>query len=744
MDHWKESAITNKGNELLNEMMAGRNFVLTRAVGGSGLVAANELAEQIALVDPKQELSIVEEKNGPTGKDIEIQVFNEGVTEEYPIQQVGVYGKLEGDTEDVLVLLMQDRNNVTVPVESEGYFLFSLFCFIKITNTGRFHVNIDTAGIASHEFVRRKIKEHNEAPEAHPSLLSTATKALAAATGGEEWGYSTEKTYPLGAYCNRDGKLYRSIVSIDTPEEWTAGHWEETSAAEEMATIGAVAQSAMNAATGGDEAKFSVEKPYSVGDYCSKDGVLYVCTTEIANGEEWNPSHWEATDTTKELQKVVHPKITVNVTAGSVVTCAKGSISMTATAESGQASFAVSDYGDWTLQATLDGKTTAAEIVTVEQVKEYRVKLLYAKVFGVMWNYASPSTELTRLNPSNDPNSLANMTITGTPTPAVGTGAGSSPFDSFYPWAGMEEYNIIGNEIGPKRGEAGFSRTAHDTMVYIPEFFFKVIHDPANSRIYYYIADGRAPGFEKHPGSGNYLGRYNTGAGHVSKSGVAPLVSITRNDFRVGAAGKGTKWSQYDYATWCAVWLLYLVEFSSWDSQAKIGKGYTNSDHTGAINSGGTDTMTYHTGRPVGTDGDTSVQYRHIEDPWGNVWQFIDGINVNDGVAYICIDHTKFADDTTDNYVSAGIVMLNTNAAWQYIKGLGVSETVPWGFFPTVTGGSEVTFVADGLVSRPGWRVLIVGGSWDHALLAGLFCFGFLEPSSNLYARIGGRLLKKP
>ena len=88
--------------------------------------------------------------------------------------------------------------------------------------------------------------------------------------------------------------------------------------------------------------------------------------------------------------------------------------------------------------------------------------------------------------------------------------------------------------------------------------------------------------------------------------------------------------------------------------------------------------------------------------------------------------------------------MLNTNAAWQYIKGLGVSETVPWGFFPTVTGGSEVTFVADGLVSRPGWRVLIVGGSWDHALLAGLFCFGFSEPSSYLLANIGGRLLKKP
>ena len=49
-----------------------------------------------------------------------------------------------------------------------------------------------------------------------------------------------------------------------------------------------------------------------------------------------------------------------------------------------------------------------------------------------------------------------------------------------------------------------------------------------------------------------------------------------------------------------------------------------------------------------------------------------------------------------------------------------------------------------GLISRPGWRVLIVGGHWGNALHAGLFCFHFLEPSSGLYGHIGGRLLKKP
>lgn len=135
-----------------------------------------------------------------------------------------------------------------------------------------------------------------------------------------------------------------------------------------------------------------------------------------------------------------------------------------------------------------------------------------------------------------------------------------------------------------------------------------IIDDAANKKRYFYIADKAKSGFTKHPGSGKYVGRYNTISGHYSKTGSAPLVNLTRASARSGARGKGSKWSEYDFASWCAVWLLYLVEFSDWDSQSKIGRGYVDGNSS-AISSGGTDSMIYHTGRAAGTDGKTAVQY---------------------------------------------------------------------------------------------------------------------------------------
>ena len=64
--------------------------------------------------------------------------------------------------------------------------------------------------------------------------------------------------------------------------------------------------------------------------------------------------------------------------------------------------------------------------------------------------------------------------------------------------------------------------------------------------------------------------------------------------------------------------------------------------------------MIFHTGRASGTDGTTAVQYRHIENPWGNIHEWIDGVNFSDGTVYVCNDHSKFADDTSTNYTSIG------------------------------------------------------------------------------------------
>ena len=47
------------------------------------------------------------------------------------------------------------------------------------------------------------------------------------------------------------------------------------------------------------------------------------------------------------------------------------------------------------------------------------------------WNYGAQSTTLSRLTKTSDPNGLVNVNITTEPSPALGTGAGSSPFDSY-------------------------------------------------------------------------------------------------------------------------------------------------------------------------------------------------------------------------------------------------------------------------------------------------------------------------
>ena len=106
----------------------------------------------------------------------------------------------------------------------------------------------------------------------------------------------------------------------------------------------------------------------------------------------------------------------------------------------------------------------------------------------------------------------------------------------------MEEYNVTSGKIGPKFGESGFSRSNTDVMVFIPEFYYRVIDDASGKNRYFYIADKKTGGFEKHPGSGRYVGRYNTGSGHVSLTGWSPLVNITRASARIGAKSKGSGW----------------------------------------------------------------------------------------------------------------------------------------------------------------------------------------------------------
>lgn len=364
-------------------------------------------------------------------------------------------------------------------------------------------------------------------------------------------------------------------------------------------------------------------------------------------------------------------------------------------------------------------------------------------VFGVSWDSSNPSTALTRLTKANDPNKLVTVDITTEPVPAVGTGSGSSPFDKYMPWMEMEEYNIEAETgMRTKKGNSNFTRTqpTKPVLVKIPEFYYKV--EKSGTIFRYYVADGPVDEFHLHPGSGCYVARYEAIGSNNSSLGsflgsysstLAPSTRQTRDTYRTRARNMASGFQLYDFAAWCAVGLLYLVEFADWDSQKKIGPGIVND--TAAHKTGETDAMVYHTGRANSGD-NSAVQYRGIENPWGNVWEWVDGINFNNYAPVICTDPTKYADDTTTNYTVAGVPLGGSGST----KTLGISTNLPWAYLPREPGGSETTYIPDSMNSSSAWKVLMVGGSRGNSSAAGLFCFHAGNSSSSSGVSIGTRL----
>lgn len=356
-------------------------------------------------------------------------------------------------------------------------------------------------------------------------------------------------------------------------------------------------------------------------------------------------------------------------------------------------------------------------------------------VFGVSWDSSNPSTALTRLTKANDPNKLVTVDITTEPVPAVGTGSGSSPFDSYMPWMGMEEVDI---DASGRVYPANRTSPSSATCVKIPQFYYKV--EKSGNIFRYYVADGPIDGFSLHPGSESYIARYE---GYlVNKSGGQALCSysntpaktgLTRAEFRNYAKNFASNAQLYDFAAWCAVGLLYRVEYADWGSQEKIGPGIVND--TAAHKTGETDAMVYHTGRANSGD-NSAVQYRGIENPWGNVWEWVDGINFNNYAPVICTDPTKYADDTTTNYTVAGVPLGGSGST----KTLGISTNLPWAYLPREPGGSETTYIPDSMNSSSAWKVLMVGGSRGNSSAAGLFCFHAGNSSSSSGVSIGTRL----
>ena len=368
-----------------------------------------------------------------------------------------------------------------------------------------------------------------------------------------------------------------------------------------------------------------------------------------------------------------------------------------------------------TITSIAEGNTNL--IISLTEGLNYQSKtvsipltILDSKCFGVIWNYGESSPVLTRLTRENDPNHIVTHSPTIEPTACIGTTAGQSWFDDYMPWAGMERKNYVDGQI------VDFVDYSNgETYVYIPQFWSKIINDTEESKMYIYISAVQDSRFTLHPGSGKYMSRYECNSNFLSAPGTKPKVKTPLGGFRTGITAIDNKHYQYDIHTYAALELLYIVEFAHLNTQSKIGAGITSGG--AALTIGETDILTYHTGRVDGTaDNVSAVQYRWIENLWGNVWNWVDGILIQDGLVYICNDRANYASSITNDYESTG---LYTPAANNWHK--TDQDYNNCYLIPLTTGSSDSTYTCDYYYYSSRLCGLSVGGGFSDGSGAGLF-----------------------
>ena len=164
--------------------------------------------------------------------------------------------------------------------------------------------------------------------------------------------------------------------------------------------------------------------------------------------------------------------------------------------------------------------------------------------------------------------------------------------------------------------------------------------------------------------------------------------------------------------------------------------------HACAQKEGGCDSLGMKSGCLV-NDSQHAVIYRGIENIFGNVFNWIDGLNIQEYQAYICRNPEEYISDKFEApYNKLGYV--NCNERDMYIKKLGFDEKNPDIALPIEIGGGagSSSGMCDFYTSSEGNRVALVGGSFIYGASAGLWYWNCSSSSTTSYLHCGARLLK--
>ena len=387
-------------------------------------------------------------------------------------------------------------------------------------------------------------------------------------------------------------------------------------------------------------------------------------------------------------------------------------------------------------------------------------------------------------------------------------------FDSYSMYGGRRRCNVADNgTINAFYGESGYTEDGSNgqVMVYQPKFYYQRV--PINTtsnkvgkiitRDSFIISATAQSGFKLHPifvsESGEELdyvlfsayegGLYDVSAGTyatgtatnvdfnndklVSISGAKPITGssgLSLQNAEKLANNRGTGWHIYTLQAESANQMLEIIEFGTMNGQSALGKGVSNivinGDYNKAAITGSTSSLGNGSGRATSTvievngststqtdDDKTSISYRGVENPWGNVWEMLNGVMIygntssNGGVPYICKNFTYSYSALSNNYESTGFSLPNSS---NWISALGYGEKkYDWVLMPAEASNANSALP----IGDNGWfdsnlsgiRMVIQGGGWTFTDSDGPFYYACDKlPTDSTYATYGARLLFIP
>lgn len=385
---------------------------------------------------------------------------------------------------------------------------------------------------------------------------------------------------------------------------------------------------------------------------------------------------------------------------------------------------------------------------------------------------------------------------------AVGKTPGAS-FDGVQAFGGRRRCNLTNaGQVVAYHGEAGYSETGKltsavgdfaagtivQTMVEQPRFYYKVVplllEKIADGDGYhmrkarYYVTDTPHAGFKLHPAfiqngaekDKIYLSAFEGSLWDASASAyilddsqvadfsndmlcsianAKPISGLTQNltraNLRALAQKRGAGWESQYCATASATQMLMLIEYAALNMQSAIGRGAVDKVDDGASNmaepTGATTLLGNASGTANNANGIQFVTYRGEENIWGNIWKFVDGMNINArGIHKLYVADRDFADSViTGAYKDTGITLAKANG---YISAFGYTEEFDWLMVTSEVTGNSSLPVGDYFYQNnayDGVMIARLGGSWYNSASAGPWCWHVRNSPGDRNRDIGGR-----